>query len=86
MNEIVNSIGGKSVIFIRYNPDVIKNNDVVVKVDTQTRLDKLVEVLRDELSKDYTKFCVKLIQIYYDDDYPKYVDVKFEDITQKICV
>lgn len=41
INEIVNGIGGKSVIIIRFNPDKIKNNKEV-KIDWDTRLVKEV--------------------------------------------
>ena len=47
INEIVNEIGGRSVIIIRYNPDIIRNNGKIVKIDTSDRLDLLVETIKE---------------------------------------
>ena len=48
INEIVNGIGGKSVIIIRYNPDIIKNNGKNVIIQNSERIDLLVEKINDE--------------------------------------
>ena len=32
INEIVNGIGGKTVIIIRYNPDVVKKKNKIIKI------------------------------------------------------
>jgi hypothetical protein len=86
LNEIVNSIGGKSVIFIRYNPDTILNKNKKIIIDTQTRLDKLVEVIKEQLSNNYDKFLVKLIQLFYNDNEEIYQEYKEENITDVISV
>lgn len=86
INEIVNGIGGKSVIIIRYNPDIIRNNGKIVKIDTSDRLDLLVETIKEQLTKDYNKFCVKIIQLFYDDNYDDYELVKSEDITKLVTI
>jgi hypothetical protein len=86
INDIVNGIGGKSVIFIRFNPDSIKNKDKKVDIDLTTKLEKLVNVIKDELMKQYNDFIIKLIQLYYNDDYEVYQDYKEEDITSLVCI
>ena len=71
LNEIVNGIGGKSVIVIRYNPDKY-NNKMSKKVNPllKTRLN----VLKDEINKqvfrilsEENKDLVEVIYLYYDE-------------------
>ena len=47
---------------------------------------KLVNTIKEELVKDYEQFIVKIIQLYYDDNYEKYQEVKEEDITKQVCI
>jgi len=49
INDIVNGIGGKSVIFIRFNPDQIKNNNNTIDIDITLRLQILIKVIKNEL-------------------------------------
>lgn len=86
LNEIVNGIGGRSVIFIRFNPDKIKNNGNVIEIPLIDRLDKLINIINDEITKEYDYFIVKLIQLYYDDKYELYQYMKIEDITDTVCI
>ena len=86
INEIVNGIGGKSVIIIRYNPDVVKNKNKALTISQAERIDLLVQIIKKQLVKNYLKFVVKIIQIYYDDDYMIYQPVKEENITKLVCV
>ena len=75
INEIVNGIGGKSVVFIRYNPDNIKNNTNIIQISQLDRLKLLVETIKSELVKDYDMFLVKIIQLFYNDDYEETADI-----------
>lgn len=43
-------------------------------------------VLKEELIKEYDTFQVKIIQLYYDDDYEKYQNVKEEIITDIVTI
>ena len=86
INEIVNGIGGKSIIFIRYNPDKIKNNDKEIIIKNSDRLDLLVRIIKEELIKPYEEFVVKIIQIYYNDNNEKYEAIKEEIITDLVCI
>jgi hypothetical protein len=86
INEIVNGIGGKSVIIIRYNPDIIKNNENKIIIDQYERLNLLVKIIKEELIKVYEKFIVKIIQIFYNDNYEEYQSIKEEVITDKVCI
>jgi hypothetical protein len=86
INEIVNGIGGKPVIIIRYNPDKVKNNGKFIVVSQKDRIELLVTTIKDELSKTYDTFLVKIIQVYYSDDYKKYKSIKEEDITNLVCI
>ena len=88
ISEIVGSIGGKSVIFIRYNPDKTYNTNkgkMEVKFEIADKLKLLIKTIKEELVKDYDKFCVKIIQLYYDDDYKTYQDIKTDNITDKVA-
>jgi hypothetical protein len=86
INEIVNGIGGKSIIIIRYNPDTIRNNGKILNINKSDRIDLLVKIIKDELVKEYDKFIVKIIQIYYNDNYEKYQPIKEEDITNIVSL
>jgi hypothetical protein len=86
INEIVNGIGGKSVIIIRYNPDNVKNNGKILNFEQSDKIDLLVKVIKEELIKEYDNFIVKIIQLYYDDNYLEYKNIKEEDITRLVCI
>jgi len=84
--EITGSLGGLPFTIIRYNPDEIKNQGFPVEIGTQERLAKLEEVTKKELATVPGKFEVKLIQLYYNDDYLEYLPYKEEDITSIVAV
>lgn len=86
INEIVNGIGGKPVIIIRYNPDVVRNKGKQLHVSQQERMGLLVETIKTELTREYESFVVKVVQIYYSDGYDEYQPIKEEIITDKVCV
>ena len=86
INEIINGIGGKSVITIRYNSDIIKNKGKKINISNSERIEKLVKTIKEELVKNYDKFLVKIVQLYYNDNYEKYMEIKEEDITKIVCV
>ncbi len=86
INEIVNGIGGKSIIIIRYNPDTVKNNNKVLDFKQIDRIELLTQTIKNELIKDYDTFIVKIIQLYYNDNYDVYQPMKDENITDKVCV
>jgi len=72
--------------FIRYNQDKIKNNDKEINIKNSERLDLLVRIIKEELIKAYEEFVVKIIQIYYNDNYEKYEAIKEEIITDLVCI
>jgi len=84
--EIVSGIGGKSVIFIRFNPDTTKHKDKRLNLELSDKIDLLVDTIKNELVKKYDTFVVKQIQLYYNDDYDVYQPTKEENITDKVCV
>jgi len=86
LNEIVNGIGGRSVIIIRYNPDVVKNKEKVININKGDKIDLLVKTIKGELVKEYDTFIVKIIQLYYNDNYETYQAIKEENITDKVAV
>ena len=86
INEIVNGIGGRSVIIIRYNPDIIKNNGKEVNILQSDKIDLLVKTIKEQLVCNYDTFIVKTIQLYYNDNYETYVDYKEENITDIVCI
>lgn len=86
INNIVNSIGGKSVIFIRYNPDKIYNNKNEINIELTTKLNLLIKTISDEINKNYDNFIVKIIQLFYDDDNKIYQMKKESDITNIVSI
>ena len=86
INEIVNGIGGKPVIIIRYNPDTVKNNGKQINITQNERIELLIKTIKDELIKIYETFVVKIIQIFYNDSYDTYQPIKEEIITDKVCI
>jgi hypothetical protein len=86
INEIINGIGGKSVVIIRYNPDVVKNNGKTQYISQCDRINLLVKTIKEELIKTYDEFLVKIIQICYNDNYDVYQWIKEEIITEIVCV
>jgi hypothetical protein len=86
INEIVNGIGGRSVIIIRYNPDVVKNKGITLTIKQIDRIELLVKTIKEELVKEYDDFIVKTIQLYYNDDYEEYKNYKEENITDLVCI
>jgi len=46
----------------------------------------LIKTIKEELVKEYDIFIVKIIQIYYNDDYNKYQNIKEEVITDLVCI
>ena len=86
LNEIVNGIGGKSVIVIRYNPDIVRHKGKPLNITQLERITLLVDTINKELMTNYDTFVIKLIQIYYDDSCDKYQPYKTEDITRIIAV
>ena len=86
INEIVNGIGGKPVIIIRYNPDTIRHNGKQIILSHKERINLLIETIKKELIIHYDIFMVKIIQIYYNDNYDVYQPIKEEIITDKVCI
>ncbi len=89
--EIAGSIGAlknKSIVLIRFNPDKIKHKKRNINIDIETRLIKLVEVIKREMDYIYTgNFNVEIITMYYDNEYDDdYQDIKRQDITTDITV
>ena len=66
MSEIVGAIGGKPVVFIRYNPDAVRHNGSILVVPAAERIDLLVAVVKRELVHTPSAFSVRLVQLWYD--------------------
>ena len=86
INEIVNGIGGKPIVIIRYNPDNFKNKGKTLNSPIESRLNLLVKTIKTQLVKIPNKFSIKLIQLFYDDDYLEYKPVKKENITKLVSI
>lgn len=76
INSIVNGIGGRPVVVIRFNPDAWNGG----KIPMHERLATLLKVLHDNLAPP-ERFYVKLIHLYYDG-----AEVREEDITAVVSV
>ena len=46
----------------------------------------LLNIVKNELIKEYDNFFVKVIQILYDDNYIEYCKIKEEDITNIVTI
>ncbi len=86
LNEIVNGIGGRPVIIIRYNPYIVRNNGKQQEISQSDRVDLLVHTIKNEIMKSYETFVVKVIQLYFSDNYETYQPVKDEIITDIVCI
>ena len=75
VNEIVNGIGGRPVVLIRYNPDTVRLNGRVIVANTSAagnaagtdkaaRMDLLVSTIKAELTRPVAGFSVRVIQLY----------------------
>lgn len=86
LTEIVSAIGERSIVFIRFNPDVIKNNGKVIDISILDRLNLLIDIINKELLRTFDNFEVRLLQLYYNDNYEIYQNVKYEEITNIVAI
>ena len=73
-------------IIIRFNPDVVRWKGKAFKPDRAERIDLLVNVIKDELSREIHAFEVKLLKLWYDDKLDEYKPCKVTDITENVAV
>jgi len=74
------------ILLIKYNPDVVRNKGQVMNIPQDERIDVLVKIIKQELTNNYDMFCVKIMQLYYNDNYDDYCNVKIEDITDLVAI
>jgi hypothetical protein len=87
ISEIVGAIGGKAVVFIRYNPDNVRSNGSRVTVTAAERIDLLVATVKAELAKCHDEFSVRVVQLWFDaQDAGPYEARKEMDITRIVAV
>ena len=89
MSEIVGAIGGKPVVFIRYNPDAVRHNGSILVVPAAERIDLLVAVVKRELVNTPSTFSVRLVQLWYDGSVqtaPTYEPRQEVDITHIVSI
>lgn len=86
LNEIVNGIGGKPVVIVRFNPDITRHNGKQLPLQMGDKVDLLISTIKEELDRDHAEFGVTLIQLYYDAFSEKYNPRKAENITDIVCV
>lgn len=56
INEIVNGIGGKAVIIIRFNPDITRHQGKKLNLQLVDKLHLLVETIKKEIICPYRFF------------------------------
>jgi hypothetical protein len=66
ISELVGAIGGKSVVFVRYNPDTVRFGGHIHTVPAAERIDLLVATVKHELQRESAGFEVRLVQLWYD--------------------
>ena len=86
LNEIVNCIGGKAVVVIRFNPDTTRHNGKQLPLQMSDKVDLLISTIKEELDRDPTGFRVRTVQLYYDDFAGKCSPKREEDITEIACI
>jgi hypothetical protein len=84
ISEIVGAIGGKSVVFVRFNPDTVRFGGAVHAVTAAERIDLLVETVKRELARESTTFEVRLVQLWFDS--PTSEPKREMDITTLVAV
>ena len=84
ISEIVGALGGKSVVFVRYNPDSVRHGGKLHSVTAAERIDLLVETVNEELQRASTEFEVRLVQLWY--DAPVAAAKREMDITRLVAV
>ena len=52
ISEIVGAIGGKSAVFVRYNPDTVRFGGSIYTVTAAERIDLLVATVKHELQRE----------------------------------
>ena len=87
ISEVVGAIGGKSVVFVRYNPDTVRCNGARVQVTAAERIDLLVATVKAELAKCHDAFSVRVVQLWFDSAEPGPYEARREmDITHTVAV
>lgn len=88
VNEIVSGIGGRPVVFIRFNPDVTRHGGKALALKLGDKVDLLIETIKAELDREHDRFGVTLVQLYYDDPSQSaaYDPKRVEDITSAVSV
>jgi hypothetical protein len=56
-----------------------------ISVKPEDRLALLVQILRDEIDREHTGFCVEIVQLFYDMTGPKFEPVQRESITARVA-
>ena len=84
ISEIVGALGGKSVAFVRYNPDAVRYGGKIHGVTAAERIDLLVETVNEEIQRASTEFEVRLVQLWY--DAPVAAAKREMDITRLVAV
>ena len=46
----------------------------------------MIRIIKEEIIKEYDKFVVKIIQLYYNDNYKIYQSIKEENITDLVSI
>jgi hypothetical protein len=89
LNEIVNGMGGRPVVVIRFNPDTTRAAGQALPLALADKLELLVATIKAQLMESFEEFSVRLFQLYFDDALAgrsAYEPCKAEDITRLVCV
>jgi hypothetical protein len=86
ISEIVGGIGGRPIVFIRYNPDTVRRKGRICNPEPAERAALLKETVRRELMTVPKTFCVRVVQLWFDDMFDVYHPLKEEDITNIVAV
>jgi hypothetical protein len=87
ISEIVGAIGGKSVVFVRYNPDTVRSNGARVSMTPAERIDLLAATVNAELARCHDIFSVVVVQLWFDSAEPGPYKARREmDITHTVAV
>jgi len=81
MKKFIDKINNKSIIFIKYNPDIILHKKEILYINDYKRKYLLVNFIIDELKITADRYTIRLVQLYFDSNKKIYNSISDNDIT-----
>ena len=81
MKKFIDKVNNKSIIFIKYNPDIILHKKEILYINDYKRKFLLVNFIIDELKITADRYTIRLVQLYFDSNKKIYNSISDNDIT-----